>query len=280
MSLDILQDRIRKMKNPIIADMLVTDDLLPMNFDRNLAGKAAYIKELMAALKGNVAAVRFDLGIFALQSVEGMQALQKLLDFAREQDLYVLLNGPQISTPVIAEAVASAAFLYCDGLVISPFIGSEGIKPFIPAVKDGKSLFVTVRSANRSAAELQDLLTGTRHVWTATAETVVRLGEGCIGKCGYSGLCAVASATAAESLRQLRMKHNRLFLLVDGMDLPSGNAKNASFAFDKFGHGAAVCVGASVTGAWKETEGEDYIAAALQCIERHKKNVLRYVTIL
>ncbi len=280
MSLDILQDKIRRMKNPIIADMLVTDDLLPPKFERDCAGKEAYAMELLAALKGNVAAVRFDLGIFALQGVEGMQTLQKLLDFAREQDLYVLLDGPQITRPTIAEEAANTAFSSCDGLVISPFIGSEGIKPFIPAIKDGKSVFVTVRSANRSAAELQDLLTGTRHVWTATAETVVRLGEGCIGKCGYSGLGAVASATSAESLRQLRTKHNRLFLLVDGMDLPSGNAKNASLAFDRFGHGAAVCVGASVTGAWKETEGEDYIAAALQCVERHKKNVLRYVTIL
>lgn len=280
MSLDILQDKIRKMKNPIVADLTVTDDLLPPKFACDLTGKVGYIKELLTALKGNVAAVRFDLGAFALEGAAGLAMLEEVIAFAREQELYVLLNGPQISSPAVAEIVAKSTFLACDGIVISPFIGSDGMKPFIPSIKDGKSVFVSVRSANRSAAEHQDLLTGSRHVWTAIAETVVRLGEGSIGKCGYSGLCAVASATSAESLRQLRMKHNRLFLLVDGMDLPSGNAKNASLAFDRFGHGAAVCVGASVTGAWKETEGEDYIAAVLQCVERHKKNVLRYVTIL
>lgn len=280
MSLDILQDKIRKMKNPIIADLTVTDDLLPPQLGNGPAAKVGYIKELLAALKGVIPAVRFDLGIFALQGAEGLHQLDELLDFARLQEFYVILNGPQISTPAIAEAASKSAFDACDGLVIDPFIGSEGIKPFVPAIKDGKSLFVSVRSANRSAAELQDLLTGTRHVWSATAEIVSRLGEGSVGKCGYSGVCAVASATAAESLRQLRMKHNRLFLLVDGMDLPSGNAKNASLAFDRFGHGAAVCVGASVTGAWKDEQNADYIAAALQSVERAKKNVCRYVTIL
>ena len=78
------------------------------------------------------------------------------------------------------------------------------------------------------------------------------------------------------------MRYKYVFLLVDGLDYPSGNAKNCGFAFDRLGHGAAVCVGPSVTAAWKETEsdGQDYVEQAVQAAERIKKNLSRYVTIL
>ena len=74
-----------------------------------------------------------------------------------------------------------------------------------------------------------------------------------------------------------------MFLLVDGLDYPSGNAKNCSFAFDRFGYGAAICVGPSVTAAWKDVENADavdYVKHAVQAAERIRKNVLRYITIL
>jgi len=213
--------------------------------------------------------------------------LSQLLAEAGELGYYVLLDGPQILSPWAADRAAETLLgggeYACDGLLISPYIGSDSIKPFLPYCKDGeKDLFVVVRSPNKSAVELQDLLTGSRHVYTAAAEIVNRFGEQIIGKSGYSRICAAASAGSPDSLRNLRMKHNRMFLLVDGLDYPSGNAKNCSFAFDRFGHGAVVCAGPSVAAAWKETEsdGTNYTELALQAAERMRKNITRYVTVL
>ena len=92
----------------------------------------------------------------------------------------------------------------------------------------------------------------------------------------------MVSAGAAQSLKMLRTKYDRMYLLVDGLDYPSGNAKNCSNAFDRFGYGAVVCAGASVTAAWKEaeTDGTDFVAQAVQSAERMKKNICRYITIL
>ncbi len=139
-----------------------------------------------------------------------------------------------------------------------------------------------VRSPNKSAAEIQDLLTGSRHVHIAAADLVSRNGTETIGKCGYSQICALASAGNASSLKNLRAKYSRMFLLVDGLDYPSGNAKNCSNAFDKFGHGAIVCAGPSVTAAWKEaeTDGRDFLEQAKLAAERMKKNITRYITVL
>ena len=91
----------------------------------------------------------------------------------------------------------------------------------------------------------------------------------------------LAAASSAQSLKELRAKYPKLFMILDGADYPNANAKNCSFAFDKFGHGAVAVVGSAITGAWKQTEeGTDPIVAAATAAERMKKNLNRYLTIL
>ena len=107
-----------------------------------------------------------------------------------------------------------------------------------------------------------------------------RYGAETSGKFGYTRVGILAAASSAQSLRDLRSKYSRLFIIVDGADYPNANAKNCAAAFDKFGHGAACCVGNAIVDAWKQEEGEDYLAPAVAAAERMKKNFGRYVTIL
>ena len=290
MSIDSLQDKIRKRKNPSVIDFTIRLEDLPPHLLEEGSSAMAYARfcrELMEALKETVPAVRFSFDMFALLGCDGITLLQQLMQEAGVLGYYVLLDGPQILSPWAAVKAAETLFgsgeYACDGLLIDPYIGSDSIKAFLPYCKDNeKDLFVVVRSPNKSAVELQELLTGSRHVYTAAAEIVNRFGEQIIGKSGYSRICAAASAGSADGLRNLRTKHNRMFLLVDGLDYPSGNAKNCSYAFDRFGHGAAVCAGPSVTSAWKEaqSDGKNYTDLALQAAERMCKNLTRYVSIL
>lgn len=292
MAIDILQDRIRKMKNPSVIDFGVTPEHLPQHLlDEEGSVLGAYVRfcrELMEGMKNLVPAVRFSFSTFALMSPEGMVQLSNLLHEAKEMGYYVLLDGPAVLSPWDADRTASWCFrdgsrYPCDGLVILPYIGSDAVKPFLPYCTDAqKDLYLIVRTANKSAPELQDLLTGTRLVHVAATDTVKRHGEAIVGKYGYSRVCAMSSASAPSSLRTLRSQYKSVFLLVDGLDYPSGNAKNCSHAFDKFGHGAAVCAGPSVTAAWlaNENDGSDYVAQAVQAAERMKKNLTRYITIL
>ena len=210
------------------------------------------------------------------------------MKFAGELGYYVLLDAPEILSPAGAKITADSVFaeesIYpCDGLVISGYLGSDVIKPFLPyCKKQKKDLFVIARTANKSAPELQDLLAGTRLVHAAAADHVNRYGADTAGKTGYTNVGILAAASSAESIRNLRMKYPKLFLLLDGYDYPNANAKNCSFGFDKFGHGAVVCGGIGITCAWKDSEsdGEDYLAQAKTAADRMKKNLTRYVTVL
>ena len=291
MSVDILHEKIRKLKNPSMVDFGIEDSAIPAYIQEEestfLAAYVRFCKELMEGLKQTVPAVRFNFDTFALMGAEGIAALTDLLRYAAEEDYYVLLDGPQILSPWGADRAADAIFnkdaYACDGLMINPYIGSDAVKPFLPYCKEKlKDLFVVVRSPNKSALEIQDLYTGSRLVHSAVAEMVNRFGETLYGKCGYSRLGAAVSAGSPTSVRTLRGGYNRMFLIVDGLDYPSGNYKNASLAFDRFGYGAVVCAGPSVTAAWKETEsdGQEYVAWAVKAAENMRKNILRYVTIL
>ena len=287
MSIDILQDKSRKMKNPSMLDLSMQLQDIPEAYRDcgEVEGCLRYSKDLMTALKDLVPALRLSFDRFALLGADGLKALEELLSFAGALGYYRLLDGPALLTPGDAQVTADKLFAGetypCEALLVSPYIGTDGLKPFVPMCKEGgKTLFVTVRSPNKSAAEIQDLLSGSRLVHGAAAEIVSRIGEQFSGKYGYSRIAAAASAGSPESLRTLRTKHNRMFLLVDGLDYPSGNAKNCSYAFDRFGYGAVVCAGSSITAAWKEAEGEDCISAAVQAAERMKKNLTRYTDIL
>ena len=292
MSVDILQEKIRKVKNPSMVELCLSGSDLPLHLleEEGSVAKAycRFCRELLTGLKGIVPAVRVSFASFALLGSEGMDALRAVLNTARELKYYVLLDAPELLSPkaavMTAEAVWGEGSVYpCDGLVISGYLGSDVIKPFLKFCKDGKKdLFTVARTANKSAPEIQDLLAGGRLVHAAAADHVNRYGSDTAGKFGYTRVGIVGAASAAESLRTLRGKYPKLFILVDGYDYPNANAKNCGYAFDKFGHGAVVC-STGICSAWKEAEGSDghdFADHAVAAAERMKKNLTRYTTVL
>lgn len=292
MSIDMLQEKVRKLKNPSMVDLALPAGDIPSRLVEE-EGSAAqaygrFCREILQTLNGIVPAVRVGFTAFALLGPEGLNQLSMTLCKARELGYYVALEAPYILSPMMAGAAAEAVFsdnapYPCDGLITSFYAGSDVLKPFLPYVKEGrKDIFAVVRTSNKTAPELQDLLAGNRLVHAAAADLVNRYGGDNTGKFGFARVAVVAGANSAESLKNLRTKYPRMFLLLDDMDYSGCNAKNCSFAFDKFGHGAVACAGPSITLAWKQEEGEaeDYLAAVTGAAERMKKNLTRYTTIL
>ena len=290
MSVDRLQERIRKQKNPTVVDMNMLPEHIPPAFlgadPFYPSAWERYAKALLDGMKDHVPAVRFSLNRAAAYGPEGVVALKELMRYASKAGYYVLLDGPALLSPDDAQVAANNLFSDAwkfHGLITAAYIGSEAIRPYAELLEaTGKSLFVVLKTANRSGQEIQELLTGSRLVYQAMADVVNRFSQGQTGRSGYAPVAGVASANAAEALRILREKYKYQFLLVDGYDAPNANAKNCANAFDRLGHGAAVCCGSSVTGAWRESpwSDEEYLQAALEAIGRMKKNLTRYVTVL
>ena len=292
MSIDVLQEKIRKTKCPVMLEFAADGfDLPPHILSEALSEVQAYdrvCRELLDAMKGTVPAVRVSFASFSLLGPGGLESLSSLLRYAHELGYYVVLDAPEILGTRAAERTARILFsdttpFPCDALILSSYLGSDCIKPFLKGCEAAnKDIFIAVRTANRSASELQDLLAGGRLVHIAAADLVRRCSEGLRGKCGYSPVSILCAANAPDSIRSLRSKYPAQFLLVDGYSAVGANAKICSLAFDKFGHGAVVCGGGSILRAWQQanSDGTDYLQQSQAAVDRMKRNLLRYITIL
>lgn len=292
MSVDLLQKKIRKCKNPSVVDFTISADMIPASVMEQegsfIPACHVYAKTLLEGLSQIVPAVRFSMAAYLLHGVQGAQLLQELLAFAADAGYYVFLDVPEALSVNAAEQSASALYATdsawrFDAAILSCGIGSDALKPYVQACKgSGKAAFVVVRTGNPSASEFQDLMTGTRLSHMAVADMAGRLGQPLMEKCGYSSVGMLVSAASVSSLKNIRSKNSASFLLLDGYDYPNCNAKNCSFAFDFFGHGAAACAGSSITCAWREEDcqSDDYTQEAVRAAERMKRNLTRYVDIL
>ena len=193
-----------------------------------------------------------------------------------------------------AEAMARACFgsiqvgeasftpYACDGVLMSGYLGSDSVKPFTEYCKDGKNVFVIARSSNKSAREVQDLLSGDRVVYQVMADLAMRWSTGLFGANGYSEIGIAVGATNRQVLETLRRKYDRLFFLVPGYGAQGAGAKDAQFAFDRMGHGAAILAGRSILYAYQKQDGDgqDYQRSALAAAEKMKKQILSYITVM
>ena len=306
MSIDVLQSRIRKLKCPIMVGLDPMRDLIPPELlaeceARLGAGIEAlaesylrFCKGILEALKKTVPAVKVQAACFEALGWQGVKVMQELLAYAKKLGYYVLLETMRADVGHIAALSAESVFgglelggervfpYPCDGLVLNSYLGSDGIKPYLPYLKgrEPKNLFVVVKSSNRSSAEVQDLISGDRVIHTAMADLTLRWSTELFGKCGYGEVGAVVGLSSPAAVQALRKRYDTLFFLVPGYGAQGGVAKHAAYAFDRLGHGAAVCASRSILGAWREQAGVDYPEAALAAVEKMKRQLETYITVL
>ncbi len=273
MSVDILMEKIRKKKCPLVLTLNVTPGDVPPGLPTGGApAVAAYATSVLDAAAELVPAVSFDPAWYVALGPQGFLILRDLITEAKRRGLYVLVKTLRSDGEEGAALAASTWFgtFGADGLCVSAYTGSDGVKPYLPwCGEQQKSLFLLARTENRSAREVQDLLSGDRVVHTAMLDLAARWGGKLIGSCGYAQIGAVA---AGPDLRQLRRLYDRTFFLV-----PPVGAKEARYAFDEFGHGALWETPRALLSAWKE-DGNP--ASVSDRLNRLKVDLRTYVQVI
>lgn len=307
MSIDLLQEKIRQTKTPIMVGLDPTEDLIPLHilnaaFDEKgmtpeglAEAYFVFCKGLLEELQDTVPAVKIQTGCFELLGAPGVAVMQKVTALASSLGYYVMLDSLRSDAPHISELYAKMVFgsvgvgtssfspYSCDAVTVNGYLGSESVQPYLPYCRnDGRNVFLMVKSSNRSGRELQELASGDRTVHTAMADLIMRWSSGLYGKYGFSEIGAIMGANDSRAVEQVRKKYDRLFIMLVGYGAQGGTAKPASAAFDPLGHGAIVSASRSIIGAWKQTDsdGSDYCVLAREAAVKMKKDLARYVTIL
>ena len=108
MSVDALQERIRKRKCALVVDLTVLPGALPPEFGEMPfpEGYRGYVSALLKGLKGMVPGVRFRVSAFALLGAEALAVLPELTRQASELGYYVLMEAPELGSRELAELAA------------------------------------------------------------------------------------------------------------------------------------------------------------------------------
>ena len=194
----------------------------------------------------------------------GLVAFKKTVDYCKEKGLVVIgdIKRGDIGSTSSAYAVGHLGRVQVgsksyvpfdeDFATVNPYLGSDGINPFIDVCKEeNKGLFILVKTSNPSSGEFQDRLVDGRPLYELVGEKVAQWGESHMGD-EYSYIGAVVGATYPEMGKVLRKVMPKSYILVPGYGAQGGQGKDLVHFFNEDGLGAIVNSSRGIIAAYKQ----------------------------
>ena len=205
---------------------------------------ARFCCEVVEACAPFVAAIKPQLAFFEARGLDGMRALVEVLKTARALDLVTIADAKRgdigSTSAAYAEAFLGKGDFACDAVTVNPYLGSDALAPFIARVREGRGVFVLVKTSNPSSGEFQDRAAPDRPLWELVAERVNGWGSDFIGADGLTPVGAVVGATYPDHARRARELLPNSVILVPGYGTQGASAKDAVAAARPDGTGVIV----------------------------------------
>ena len=212
------------------------------------AAYEAFCRGVIDVIASLVPAVKPQAAFFEQLGPDGMVALGRVIRYASQKGLLVILDGKR--NDIGSTAVAYAEGILgsgdrspwgADALTVSPYLGDDSLRPFVEvATQREAGIYVLVKTSNPGGAMLQDLTADGKQLYEHVGAFVNQLAQESLGKCGYGAVGAVVGATWPEQLSALRSAMPQTWFLVPGFGSQGGTAKDVAGAFDERGLGAIV----------------------------------------
>lgn len=262
-----LVSEIKKKEAPIVVGLDPMMKFVPEHisakafkeFGETLEGAAEaiwqYNKEIVDHVYDLVPAVKPQIAMYEQFGIPGLMAFKKTVDYCKEKGLVVIgdVKRGDIGSTSEAYAVAHLGKVSVgsksyygfdeDFATVNPYLGSDGINPFIKVCKEeNKGIFVLVKTSNPSSGEFQDQkLTDAdnRPLYEIVGEQVAKWGSEAMGN-DYSYVGAVVGATYPEMGKVLRKIMPKNYILVPGYGAQGGKGKDLVHFFNEDGLGAII----------------------------------------
>lgn len=229
-----------------------------------------YNKGIVDAVCDLVPAVKPQIAMYEQFGIEGLKAYKKTVDYCHSKDLVVIgdVKRGDIGSTSAAYAAGHLGKVkvgknICRGLdedfiTVNPYLGSDGVKPFIDVCKEEKKgLFILVKTSNPSSGEFQDQLVDGRPLYELVGEKVAEWGADFCGD-SYSYIGAVVGATYPEMGKALRKIMPKSFILVPGYGAQGGKGKDLVHYFNEDGLGAIVNSSRGIIAAYKQEAYQNF----------------------
>lgn len=223
-----------------------------------------YNKGIIDATYDLIPAVKPQIAMYEQFGIEGLIAFKKTVDYAKEKDLVVIgdVKRGDIGSTSEAYAVGHLGRVSVgskryygfdeDFATVNPYLGTDGIKPFIDVCKEEKKgIFILVKTSNPSSGEFQDRIIDGRPLYEIVGEMVDQWGSDCMGD-SYSYVGAVVGATYPEMGKVLRKIMPKAYILVPGYGAQGGSGKDLLPFFNEDGLGAIVNSSRGIIAAYQQ----------------------------
>ena len=278
-----LVEKIKKTGAPIVVGLdpmlsYVPEHIQKKSFDEygeTLEGAAdaiwQYNKQIIDSTYDLIPAVKPQIAMYEQFGIEGLKAYKKTVDYCKSKDLVVIgdIKRGDIGSTSAAYAVGHLGKVQVgsktyagfdeDFATVNPYLGSDGVKPFIDVCKqENKGLFILVKTSNPSSGEFQDQKIDGKPLYELVGEKVAQWGEEHMGESGYSYVGAVVGATYPEQGEILRKVMPKSFILVPGYGAQGGKGKDLVHFFNEDGLGAIVNSSRGIIAAYKQEAYEKF----------------------
>ena len=243
-------------------------------FGETLEGAAEaiwqYNKGIVDATYDLIPAVKPQIAMYEQFGIPGLIAYKKTVDYCKSKDLVVIgdIKRGDIGSTSAAYAVGHLGQVQVgskkyagfdeDFATVNPYLGSDGVKPFMDICKEEKKgIFVLVKTSNPSSGEFQDRVIDGRPLYELVGEKVAQWGDELMGD-EYSYVGAVVGATYPEMGKVLRKIMPKTFILVPGYGAQGGKGADLVHFFNEDGLGAIVNSSRGIIAAYKQEKYKEF----------------------
>lgn len=277
-----LISNIRKTNAPIVVGLDPMLNYIPEHiqkkafaeFGETLEGAAEaiwqYNKGIVDATCDLIPAVKPQIAMYEQFGIPGLIAYKKTVEYCKSKDLVVIgdIKRGDIGSTSAAYAVGHLGQVQVgskkyagfdeDFATVNPYLGSDGVKPFMDVCKEEKKgIFVLVKTSNPSSGEFQDRVIDGRPLYELVGEKVAQWGDELMGD-GYSYVGAVVGATYPEMGKVLRKIMPKTFILVPGYGAQGGKGADLVHFFNEDGLGAIVNSSREIIAAYKQEKYKEF----------------------
>lgn len=278
-AMDKLIKRIKETNNPTVMGLDPRYDMLPECIKEKYSGSVEniakgileYNKKLIDSVCDIIPAIKPQMAFYEMFGVEGIKCFKQTCEYAREKGMLIIVDAKRGDIGSTASGYSNAylgktpmgniseSFFEADFVTVNPYLGSDGILPFVEDCKKyDKGIFVLVKTSNPSSGELQDLkLENGKTIYETVGSLVEKWGEEVRGENGYSSVAAVVGATYPEQLKTLREEMSHTFFLIPGYGAQGGKAEDIALGFDNNGLGGIINASRSLMCAYKSDRWKD-----------------------
>lgn len=215
--------------------------------------------EIVEACAPHIAAIKPQLAFFEARGLDGLRAFAEVLKLARSLGLVTIADAKRgdigSTSAAYAEAFLGDGDFGCDAMTVNPYLGSDALAPFVAKARNGRGVFVLVKTSNPSSGEFQDRNAPDRPLWEIVAARVHGWASDYIGSHNLTPIGAVVGATYPDHARRARELMPNSLILVPGFGTQGAGAQDAIAALRDDGLGVIVNASRSLMYAYQKRPG-------------------------